>query len=70
VETIAPHITRYIEPETLSHFDFLGQCKPGGFEILAKEAPGDEMICENGMEQRAAKHQMIVDTVAAFFAER
>lgn len=61
--------TRYIEPETLSHFDFLGLCKPEGFEILEKEEPGDEVVCMNGGEPRAAKHDMIIETVTDFFAE-
>ncbi|POF30487.1 alpha/beta hydrolase family protein [Roseibium marinum] len=61
--------TRYIEPETLSHFDFLGICKPGGFELLAKEEPGDEIICENGGAPRAAKHEMIIDAVTGFFSK-
>ncbi len=59
---------RYIEPQTLSHFDFLGQCQPGGFEILQKEEPGDEIICIHGAEERAAKHEMIISAVVAFFA--
>ena len=70
IEALTPGIARYIEPETLSHFDFLGQCKPGGYEILAKEEPGDERICDNAMELRAAKHQMIIEEVAAFFAQQ
>ncbi|MFV2053328.1 hypothetical protein [Aliiroseovarius sp. YM-037] len=36
---------------------------------LAKEEPGDEIICMNGGEQRAAKHDMIVDAVLNFFAQ-
>ncbi|WP_037311553.1 alpha/beta hydrolase family protein [Ruegeria halocynthiae] len=60
--------SRYIEPETLSHFDFLGRCKPGGYELLAKEEPGDEIICSDGGAARAAKHEMIIDTVTEFFS--
>jgi predicted dienelactone hydrolase len=59
---------RYIEPETLAHFDFLGECKPGALEILASEEPGDEVICMGGGAERAAKHRMIIDETAAFFA--
>lgn len=59
---------RYIEPPTLSHFDFLGLCKPGGYELLAREEPGDEIICQNGGAPRAAKHEMIIDKVAGFFS--
>ncbi|UYV36937.1 hypothetical protein N4R57_18485 [Rhodobacteraceae bacterium D3-12] len=60
--------SKYIEPETLSHFDFLGQCKPEGFDLLAKEIPGDEIVCVNGGAKRAAHHQMIIKEVTAFFA--
>ncbi len=58
---------RYIEPQTLSHFDFLGVCTPAGEEILAAEEPGDEIICRGGGAERAAKHQQIITEVAAFF---
>ncbi|SDX25742.1 Predicted dienelactone hydrolase [Ruegeria halocynthiae] len=60
--------SRYIEPKTLSHFDFLGRCKPGGYELLAKEEPGDEIICSDGGTARAAKHEMIIDAVTDFFS--
>ncbi|WP_298918967.1 alpha/beta fold hydrolase [uncultured Roseobacter sp.] len=69
VQTLPATNTAYVEPDTLSHFDFLGQCKPGGFELLAKEAPGDEIICSNGGAQRAAQHRMIIDEVINFFAK-
>lgn len=68
VKALPEDSTRYIEPETLSHFDFLGLCKPGGFEILAVEEPGDEIICANGGKERAAKHDMIIEIVAEFFS--
>ncbi len=69
VGALPPGKQRYIEPETLAHFDFLGQCKPGGLELLAREEPGDEVICVGGGKPRAAKHQMIIDEVATFFAQ-
>lgn len=59
----------YIEPETLSHFDFLGLCKPGGFEILANKVPGDEIVCADGGAPRAAKHKMIIEAVVDFFSK-
>ena len=60
---------RYIEPARLSHFDFFNLCKPAGYEILAKELPGDEVICEDGGAHRAAMHDLILDEVTAFFAQ-
>ncbi len=70
VAALPAGVARYIEPETLSHFDFLGLCKPGGFEILAKEEPGDEIICADGGAPRAAKHEMIIEVVAEFFSQQ
>lgn len=61
--------SRYIEPPTLAHFDFLGQCKPGGYDLLAEAEPGDEIICAGGGAERAAKHRQIIDEVAAFFGQ-
>ncbi len=69
IDALPPERTEYIEPETLSHFDFLGQCKAGGLELLAREEPGDEIICINGGAPRAAKHKMIIDAVARFFSK-
>lgn len=58
---------RYMEPESLSHFDFLGLCTPAGFAILAEEEPGDEIICFGGVQERRGDHAMIVDAVLATF---
>lgn len=68
VEALSSDIVRYVEPEQLSHFDFLGRCKPGGRALLAKEEPGDEVVCDRGGAQREQMHQLIINEVAAFFA--
>lgn len=60
---------RYIEPATLSHFDFFNLCKPAGYDILAKELPGDEVVCEDGGSHRAQMHDLILNEVTAFFAK-
>ena len=57
----------YLEPAGLSHFDFLSQCKPAAMAILQEEEPGDEIICQEGGAQRQADHQMIVETLTAFW---
>ncbi len=57
----------YMEPETLSHFDFLGICKTGAIEILAEEEPGDEVICVDGEAERQADHATIIKAVVAAF---
>jgi predicted dienelactone hydrolase len=68
VDVLPSERTKYIEPETLSHFDFLGQCKPGGFALLEREEPGDEIICVDGGAARAAKHAMIIEAVDSLFS--
>lgn len=57
----------YMEPQSLSHFDFLGVCKAGAMDILAQEEPGDEVICLQGGAARLADHAMIAKAVAAHF---
>ena len=61
--------TTYLEPDSLSHFDFLGECTPNGCAILAEEEPEDEFICIDGTALRRAKHEMVIEAVAAFFAQ-
>ncbi len=63
-----PHV-RYLEPSDLSHFVFLGLCKPGGEAILAELEPGDEIVCREGKgRDRATLHTYVVDEVLAFLA--
>ncbi len=69
VEALPSGRFHYVEPATLTHFDFFNLCRPGGHEILAREEPGDEIICEEGGAHRAAMHDMILGKVTAFFAE-
>lgn len=67
VKSLPKGSVQYLEPETLSHFDFLGECKPGATELLAEEEPGDEIVCMQGGADRKADHEMIVDEVVGFF---
>ncbi len=62
-----PDGVRYIEPEGLAHFDFLGLCTEQAIGILTEENPEDVMVCENGGADRAADHAMIASEVIAFF---
>ncbi|NNK15914.1 MAG: alpha/beta fold hydrolase [Sulfitobacter sp.] len=57
----------YLEPTTLSHFDFLGVCTDKAEAILAKEEPDDVFVCQHGQAERAAEHAMIAAIVAASF---
>ncbi len=60
-------VVTYMEPDTLSHFDFLGVCNPGAVEILAEEEPGDEIICVAGDLEREQDQAMIIEAVVAAF---
>ena len=59
----------YMEPATLAHFDFLGECTPTGSALLRAEEPADAFICIEGGEERRADHARIVEAVAAFFGD-
>lgn len=69
VSALPQETVTYMEPASLSHFDFLGVCNPGAMEILATEEPGDEVICIRGGAERAADQAMILDAVTAAFRE-
>ncbi len=58
----------YLEPATLAHFDFLGECTPKALDILRDEEPDDVFVCIEGGAERHTEHQMIIDQVASFFA--
>jgi hypothetical protein len=58
----------YREPATLSHFDFLGICRPGGFAVLREEEPEDAFVCIAGTDERRADHRLVADAVARFFS--
>lgn len=61
-------VVTYLEPETLSHFDFLGLCTRDALEILREEEPDDLFVCTDGRAERRAEHAAIVDEVDRFFA--
>ncbi|MGO1118873.1 alpha/beta hydrolase family protein [Rhodovibrionaceae bacterium A322] len=63
-------LVQYVEPEKLSHFDFLGQCKEGSRVLIAQRDPGDEIICDQGGPARAALQDQIIDHVSRFFQQR
>jgi predicted dienelactone hydrolase len=59
--------TTYLEPASLAHFDFLGNCTAQGLDILKDEEPDDAFVCEQGRDERTADHMMIIQAVTAFF---
>lgn len=58
----------YLEPESLSHFDFLGTCTPAALAILAEEEPDDLFVCKEGMAERAAEQSEVVAQILTAFA--
>ena len=66
---VMPNSATYLEPASLSHFDFLGVCKPAALDILKEEAPEDMFVCFDGTDERKADHDLIIDAVSAFFAK-
>ncbi|MBL1422595.1 MAG: alpha/beta fold hydrolase [Alphaproteobacteria bacterium] len=60
----------YIEPATLSHFDFLGVCTPQALDILKEEEPDDVFVCERGTDERRMEHDEIAQKVVSFFSDR
>lgn len=67
VKALPKQNVEYIEQATMSHFDFFGLCREGGFELLKSEEPGDEIICQAGGNERAEKHKMIIENVLEAF---
>lgn len=67
VATLPKESVTYMEPESLSHFDFLGVCTVEGQMILQEEEPEDAFICQEGREERMAEHGMITSAVVASF---
>lgn len=70
IATLPKTNVTYMEPAQLAHFDFLGECRPNGINILKEEEPEDAFICIDGSTERHALHNMISDEVADYFAVR
>jgi predicted dienelactone hydrolase len=67
VAALPPATVTYREPETLSHFDFLGLCTEAALDILKEEEPDDVYVCEEGRAERQAEHDAITADIAEFF---
>ncbi|MFZ1425258.1 MAG: alpha/beta fold hydrolase [Geminicoccaceae bacterium] len=74
---LPPATTSYVEIAGASHFSFMGECKPGAYELLAAEAPGDEILCIDGDmdggdtsgRQRAGLHAAMLTEIEAFLQQ-
>ncbi|MEO1111105.1 MAG: prolyl oligopeptidase family serine peptidase [Pseudomonadota bacterium] len=60
---------RHVELADAGHFDFMGVCKPEGFEILKEHEPGDEIVCIKGTAEREAQHARIITELVGFFGK-
>ncbi|WP_298835518.1 alpha/beta fold hydrolase [uncultured Roseobacter sp.] len=63
-----PDLVTHIEIPGAGHFDFMGECLEQGYAILAREEPGDEIVCEQGTTHRAAMHREILSIIRAHLA--
>jgi len=68
-KAVPDDVVTYLEPETVSHFDFLGLCTPKAVAILRAEEPDDVIVCLDGIEERQSDHAGIVSAVKAHFTQ-
>lgn len=66
--TLPAATTTYIEPASLSHFDFLGLCTQNALAILQDEAPEDMFVCQDGITERRQDHDAVAAQVLDFFS--
>ncbi|MET1415132.1 alpha/beta fold hydrolase [Roseibium sp. HPY-6] len=59
----------HLELEGAGHFDFMGVCKPDGFDILKEHEPGDEIVCIKGNAERVAQHDRILTEILTFLTQ-
>lgn len=62
-ESLPAGLVTYEEIDGAGHFDFMGVCVPGGYDILKREEPGDEIVCVEGLEAREAQHVAIFELI-------
>ena len=67
VAQLPERMTTYLEPETMSHFDFLGMCTDKAIPILESENPEDGVICVDGTDERKRDHAYVISALSAFF---
>lgn len=64
---INPDWRHYEIVEGATHFSFMQRCKPGAENLLHKESPGDEIVCQDGANaNRSDIHQNLVRKISAF----
>jgi predicted dienelactone hydrolase len=62
-----PNWRQYEVIEGATHFSFMQLCKPGAERLLKEESPGDEVVCQDGLQgKRSDIHQNLVGKISAF----
>lgn len=63
VANLPENLVTHVEVEDAGHFDFMGVCVEGGYELLKREEPGDEIVCVKGQDARIAQHDRIYELI-------
>jgi predicted dienelactone hydrolase len=72
------YLARYLPPATTTyslipgslHFSFMQSCKPDAAELIEKEAPGESIVCRDGVgADRGTIHQQVSSMVTDFLGK-
>jgi predicted dienelactone hydrolase len=72
------YVARYLPPATTTyslipgslHFSFMQPCKPGAAELIEKEAPGESIVCRDGIgADREMIHRQVASMVTDFLGK-
>ena len=64
---MTPHWRQYEIVAGATHFSFMQVCKPGAEKRLREGSPGDEVVCQDGINaQRQAIHKALLRKISAF----
>lgn len=56
-------LVTHIEVADAGHFDYMGICTDQGYDVLKREAPGDEIVCVKAHDERMAQHDHIFELI-------
>ena len=72
------YVARYLPSATTTyslvpgslHFSFMQPCKPGAAQLIEKEAPGESIVCRDGMgADREVIHRQVASMVTDFLGK-
>ncbi|WP_416064333.1 alpha/beta hydrolase family protein [Rhizobium sp. ZK1] len=72
------YLARYLPPATTTytlipgslHFSFMQPCKPGAAELIEKEAPGESIVCRDGVgADRGTIHRQVSNMITDFLGK-